>query len=66
MCGVKTAVYVLTKKEITFMAEANGKFKRSMRPLDVWALALGAIIGWGCFVLPGNAFLPKAGPLGTR
>ena len=36
-----------------------------MRPLDVWALALGAIIGWGCFVLPGNAFLPKAGPLGT-
>ena len=36
-----------------------------MRPLDVWALALGAIIGWGCFVLPGTAFLPKAGPLGT-
>ena len=47
------------------MAKTNGKFKRSMRPLDVWALALGAIIGWGCFVLPGNAFLPKAGPLGT-
>ena len=47
------------------MANTNGKFKRSMRPLDVWALALGAIIGWGCFVLPGNAFLPKAGPLGT-
>ena len=36
-----------------------------MRPLDVWGLALGAIIGWGCFVLPGSAFLPKAGPLGT-
>lgn len=36
-----------------------------MTQLDVWALALGAIIGWGCFVLPGNAFLPKAGPLGT-
>lgn len=36
-----------------------------MRPIDVWGLALGAIIGWGCFVLPGNAFLPKAGPLGT-
>lgn len=39
--------------------------KKEMRPLDVWALALGAIIGWGCFVLPGTAFLPKAGPLGT-
>lgn len=36
-----------------------------MRPIDVWGLALGAIIGWGCFVLPGNTFLPKAGPLGT-
>ena len=36
-----------------------------MRPVDVWGLALGAIIGWGCFVLPGSAFLPKAGPLGT-
>ncbi len=21
-------------------------------------------MGWGCFVLPGNSFLPKAGPLG--
>ncbi len=36
-----------------------------MRPIDVCALAMGAIIGWGCFVLPGNAFLPKAGPAGT-
>ena len=47
------------------MAETKGKFKKAMRPIDVWGLALGAIIGWGCFVLPGNAFLPKAGPLGT-
>ncbi len=39
--------------------------QRSMKPVDVCALALGAIIGWGCFVLPGNAFLPKAGPAGT-
>ena len=39
--------------------------KKEMRPVDVWALALGAIIGWGCFVLPGTAFLPKAGPAGT-
>ncbi len=36
-----------------------------MKPIDVCALAMGAIIGWGCFVLPGNAFLPKAGPAGT-
>ena len=47
------------------MSKTNGKFKKAMRPIDVWGLALGAIIGWGCFVLPGSAFLPKAGPLGT-
>ena len=39
--------------------------KKEMSPIDVWGLALGAIIGWGCFVLPGTAFLPKAGPAGT-
>jgi len=47
------------------MAKNKAKFKKEMRPIDVWALALGAIIGWGCFVLPGSSFLPKAGPLGT-
>ena len=47
------------------MSKNNGKLKKAMRPIDVWGLALGAIIGWGCFVLPGNAFLPKAGPAGT-
>ena len=40
-------------------------FKKEMRFVDVFSLALGAIIGWGCFVLPGTDFLPKAGPLGT-
>mgnify|MGYP003305603008 CR=1 FL=1 len=47
------------------MSKTKGNFKKAMRPIDVWGLALGAIIGWGCFVLPGSAFLPKAGPLGT-
>lgn len=47
------------------MSEPKVKLRKAMRPIDVWGLALGAIIGWGCFVLPGNAFLPKAGPLGT-
>jgi hypothetical protein len=39
--------------------------KRDLNELQIWSLALGAIIGWGCFVLPGNKFLPTAGPLGT-
>ncbi len=42
--------------------EQQGNFKRNLRKSDVWALALGAIIGWGCFVMPGTTFLPKAGP----
>ncbi len=39
--------------------------KRELRVIDIFSLALGAIIGWGCFVLPGTDFLPQAGPLGT-
>jgi hypothetical protein len=41
------------------------KFERKLNPLNVWSLALGSIIGWGAFVMPGTTFLPKAGPLGT-
>lgn len=40
----------------------KGTFKQDMRKQDIWALALGAIIGWGCFVMPGTLFLPNAGP----
>lgn len=39
--------------------------QRRLSPLNVWALALGSIIGWGAFVMPANTFLPNAGPLGT-
>ena len=47
------------------MSEKRTKLRKVMSPVDVWGLALGAIIGWGCFVLPGTTFLPKAGPAGT-
>ncbi|WP_373249757.1 APC family permease [Mediterraneibacter gnavus] len=39
--------------------------KKQMKKIDVFAVAVGAIIGWGCFVMPGNSFLPAAGPVGT-
>lgn len=45
--------------------QENPALKRSLKPIHVWALALGSIIGWGAFVLPGTTFLPKGGPLGT-
>ncbi len=44
---------------------AEVKLQKKLSPLNVWALALGSIIGWGAFVMPGNTFLPNAGPLGT-
>ncbi len=41
------------------------KLERKLKPINVWSLALGSIIGWGAFVMPGTTFLPKAGTLGT-
>lgn len=41
------------------------KLERGLSSANVWALAFGCIIGWGAFVMPGNTFLPNAGPLGT-
>ena len=40
-------------------------FATDLSRLDVWALSLSCIIGWGAFVMPGTTFLPVAGPLGT-
>lgn len=45
--------------------DQNTKLKRNLSPLNIVALALGAIIGSGCFLLPGDVFLETAGPLGT-
>ncbi|MBR5094952.1 MAG: APC family permease [Oscillospiraceae bacterium] len=47
------------------MKEDSVKLEKKLSPLNVWSLALGCIIGWGAFVMPGNTFLGKAGPLGT-
>lgn len=41
------------------------KLEKKLSPLNVWALAFGSIIGWGAFVMPGETFLGKAGPMGT-
>ena len=45
--------------------EQNVQLEKKLSPVNVWSLALGCIIGWGAFVMPGNTFLGKAGPLGT-
>ncbi|MTI83963.1 MAG: APC family permease [Firmicutes bacterium] len=46
------------------MEDNRVELKKTLNPATVWALALGSIIGWGAFVLPGN-FLAKSGPLGS-
>ena len=38
---------------------------RVLYPLNVWALSFGCAVGWGAFVMPGNLFLPYAGPVGS-
>ncbi|MDO4400357.1 MAG: APC family permease [Coriobacteriia bacterium] len=43
----------------------NGKFTPRLTSFEAWALALGGIVGWGAFVMPGTTFLDTAGPLGT-
>lgn len=43
----------------------NTDLDKSLSPLNIWSLALGSIIGWGAFVMPGDVFLPTAGPLGS-
>lgn len=39
--------------------------KRQLTAFNVWSLAFGCIIGFGCFVMPGTTFLKRAGTLGT-
>jgi amino acid transporter len=39
--------------------------QKKLSPVHVTSLAMGCIIGGSCFVLPGNSFLPKAGPAGV-
>lgn len=44
--------------------EKRNELQKTLSAKAVWALALGSIIGWGCFVLPGD-LLQKSGPLGA-
>lgn len=45
--------------------EKDVKLEKKLSQINIWSLALGCIIGWGAFVMPGNTFLVNAGPLGT-
>ena len=47
------------------MEQQRTGLSKYLSRLDVWALSLSCIIGWGAFVMPGTTFLPVAGPAGT-
>lgn len=38
---------------------------RLLTILNVWGLSFGCAVGWGAFMMPGNLFLPNAGPVGS-
>ena len=52
-------------RRIRYMQNGRNKLQKSLKPFPIFSIAMGSIIGFGCFVLPGNLFLPTAGPLGT-
>ena len=39
--------------------------KSKFSTFSAWGLSFGFTVGWGAFIMPGMAFLPSAGPLGT-
>ena len=43
----------------------NKRSVKYLTALGAWALSFGCAVGWGSFVMPGNTFLPVAGPIGT-
>lgn len=43
----------------------SGELRRSLKPIHVWAIAFGCIIGWGSFINPGKRFLFNSGVAGT-
>lgn len=43
----------------------NSSLRKELKPLNVWAIAFGCIIGWGSFINPGKKFLASSGVAGT-
>ena len=49
----------------THSTNSSRPLDRYLSRIDVWAMSLGCMVGWGVFAMPGTTFLPVAGPLGT-
>ena len=44
---------------------SGGALEKNLSPINVLSLAVGCMIGWGAFMLPGETFLPRGGPAGA-
>lgn len=44
--------------------EERIQLEKTLKQPNVWAIALGTIIGFGCFILPGD-WIQRAGPIGA-
>ena len=47
------------------MHQEKAPLQRQLKPMHVWAVAFGCIVGWGSFINPGKKFLPNSGVAGT-
>ena len=45
------------------MAEQRTELQKTLNPANIWAVALGSIIGWGCFIQSPNWMVKAGGPL---
>ncbi len=45
------------------MAKEREQLQKSLSPASIWAVAVGSIIGWGCFIQGANWTIRAGGPL---
>ncbi len=45
------------------MAEQRAELEKTLNPMNIWAVALGSIIGWGAFIQGPNWMVKAGGPL---
>lgn len=45
------------------MAKQREELQKTLSPASIWAVAVGSIIGWGCFIQGANWTLRAGGPL---
>ena len=45
--------------------QSGDRLRRTITPLQAWALSIGTSVGWGSFVITSNTYLMNAGPVGS-